>query len=218
MSEGKDKKGLTLEQAKEEILRLIQADGKINAELEAQPWNGVAGLPPVWVPEPVRARFRQARDRALYGWGYDVELLIERIDSYAEEGLPPFHEHPNGQPLDPEAYNEVVGFLAHLLWCVSLGAENGLKELGGERAVLGYQMDQGRRKQRRDALRRAMEDAILTFQHRRGRFPSYKELLERLDREPCQPLCDFATTLHPSSPVESLLSVAAARRFAPHHL
>ena len=97
--------------------------------VESLEYDGVNGLPPDWIPESSIWRFRQTRNYFLEDCGYTPALLEQRIDYYCENGIPPFHMHPNQKPVDKAALNLLLGFLANLRWVVSLGQSKGLTEL-----------------------------------------------------------------------------------------
>lgn len=113
----------------EQVQRIFAEEAMRIKELEDLQYDGVNGLPPDWIPAPTIDRFRRIRNCFLEDCGYPHELLKERIRYYRENGVPPFHVHPNDNPIDRPALNLLLGFLSRLEWVVSLGRGRGLKEL-----------------------------------------------------------------------------------------
>lgn len=135
-------------------------------ELETEKYDGVAGLPPEWVPESTRWRFRQIRNYFLERCGYSPELLVERIDYYSVKGMPLYDNHPNGRPVDIGAWNLLLGFLANLKWVSQLDPIDGLRELSGEYAAQGYAAAENRPNKQKSRLRMLAE---LTYKKLKNR-------------------------------------------------
>ena len=132
------------EEELEYVLHRLEAGSKLKAELEKPEYDGVMGVPPDWVPVPIIERFRQTRDRVLSDWGYTPEVAREWMDRYCrigEENDDWYYPsiYPSGRYLDSHNFEETIGILANLRWAISLGPEEGLKELSGTDARLGYQ-------------------------------------------------------------------------------
>jgi len=112
------------------------------AVLESQPYDGVQGLPPEWVPEPSLDRFRKVRE-TLFSWGYTSAQVCEWLDRYCRIGeadddwfIP--GRHPTGQEANSQLFEDSIGYLAHLRYASSLAPEKGLALLAGDDAVRGY--------------------------------------------------------------------------------
>ena len=132
------------EEEVEDVLNHLVAGDKRRAELERLEYDGVLWIPPGWVPVPIIERFRQTRDRVLDDWGYTPEMACEWMDRFCrigEENDDWFYPglYPNGRYLDTDRFLKTIGVLANLRWAISLGPEEGLKELSGTDTRLGYQ-------------------------------------------------------------------------------
>jgi hypothetical protein len=104
--------------------------GQLTAKRDTEPYDGVLGVLPEWVPQWHQDQFRKVRNELLdRQWpdgfrpsGADVRRWI---DAYAALG------DSQNEAYIPEEVCEKVGYLAHLRWAVSLGEEQGLSVLAG---------------------------------------------------------------------------------------
>ena len=120
-----------------------ELDAKRQAELEAKDYDGIVGLPPAWVPDPVLESFREMRDFMLKEWGYTREQSVEWINKAPQLGkeIKDWYEpykSPSGRVLDIPSFHRVIRYLADLRLAISIGPEEGLKMLSGDDAVRGY--------------------------------------------------------------------------------
>jgi hypothetical protein len=176
------------------VRRRLDEIDKRKAELEKSPYDGVLGVPPDWVPLPIIDRFRQTRDRVLSDWGYTPEVAREWIDRYCrigEENDDWFYpgNYPNGRYLDSDYFVKTIGVLANLRWAISLGPEEGLRELVGDHAVRGYKIvssgSEGGKTKGMNASQEKEEILKIAKQitDRRSRRPSDRELARLVVRE-----------------------------------
>jgi len=121
---------------------------------ERAPYDGIKGCPPAWVPEPHRKQFGLAR-RCLFF------LVEEKKVSYAEirsrfDYL--IKEKYGAIALaimkDPRHYDDHLQTLLTIYKANQLDEEEGLRQLAGETAVVGYRALTGYRK-RADVVDRA---------------------------------------------------------------
>lgn len=114
------------------MCKWIEADEARRERLENLPYDGVHGLPPEWMPDPVIDRFRRNRDYLL---GISPsDFLVSQVGSAIDGGsltVP-------GDALDSAAWIQIVHELAHVLYASQLGVSDGLKTIGGEISSLGY--------------------------------------------------------------------------------
>ena len=173
------------------VTAFLEGDEKYKADLEAQPYDGVRGLPPEWVPPPMIDRYRNARNRILDSWGYSPNEAVNWIDRYCRQGeedndwfFPA--KYPCGLELEPGYFSETIGILANLRWAVSLGPKNGLKELAGDRASQGFSTHEASKLRRKDNLRVLMETTFRKLRSTLNRDPTNLEVIQNLksDDEP----------------------------------
>lgn len=117
-------------------------------ERNSPDYDGVLGLPPDdWVPEWAINSFRHYRNRLLDVRGYTPSDLIKMIDQYRiyffEKDRDPSKfrfptVYPNGENVDLYCFQDEIGFLSWLKYCVDQGPENGLKLLAGGFAAKGW--------------------------------------------------------------------------------
>ena len=121
---------------------------KAKEERDNQKYDGVVGVPPGWVPEWAESFFRGYRNRLLDVRGYTPNELLTLINQYDEINNNPngFRwpaTYPNRQRVDPHCFQDEIGFLAWLRWCVDKGQKDGLEVLGGGFAVNGMKFNAG---------------------------------------------------------------------------
>jgi hypothetical protein len=129
------------------IDRAVEDTAKAIKERDNQDYDGVVGVPPEdWVPEWAINSFRHYRNRLLDVRGYMPSDLIKMIAQYrscfyAKDRDPskfcPPTVYPNGKNVDLYCFQDEIGFLSWLKWCVDQGPESGLKLLAGGFAAKG---------------------------------------------------------------------------------
>jgi hypothetical protein len=138
------------ELSEQDIAPLIQALEQRDAvyrRRDEQPYGGVLGRLPQWVPEWHQKQFEETRNRLLdtgvHGESLSPDIVQGYIKIYTELGVTrgstiakPGEQTDGPEWIPPEVMND-VGYLAHLLWAVSLGENRGLKELSGLTAARG---------------------------------------------------------------------------------
>ncbi len=129
------------------VQKTLEQTQKAIDEREIPVYDGVVGEPPDWVPEWAVLYFEGYRDRLRFVRKYEDSELLKWIDQFRKEYLdsivaPDFNcpeTYPNGQNVDPYCFEDEIGFLARLKWCVDQGKEIGLIELSGKNGLLGFQ-------------------------------------------------------------------------------
>ena len=130
------------------ICKWIDADASRRERLESLPYDGVHGLPPEWMPDPVIERFRRNRDYLLNISPSD--FLVCHVEVTANGGDPIIP----GDAQDSAAWIQTVHELAHVLYASRLSVSDGLKAVGGQISSLGHAR---REQQRQFGQRRGTE-------------------------------------------------------------
>ena len=133
--------------------RAVDDNAKAIKERDNQDYDGVVGEPPEeWVPEWAINSFRHYRNRLLDVRGYMPSDLIKMIGQYRncfyEKDRDPSKfrfptVYPNGRNVDLYCFQDEIGFLSWLKYCVDQGPEIGLKLLAGGFAAKGVEFSSG---------------------------------------------------------------------------
>lgn len=134
-----------------------------------QPYDGVFGVLPAWVPQPRRDDFTRTRDRLLdeqmYGECVTPQQILGWMNTYAAAG-----EGVDGGW--PDERGDEIGRLVNFRYAVSLGEKKGLMELGGVDAVRGRKLT--------DGIRHAHQVAHGTPDEKKSRWNKMQVEVDRL--------------------------------------
>lgn len=127
------------------LQKALEHTSQLHKCRNSQPYDGVAGRLPEWVPEWHKNEFRKIRDKLLdtplYGEEVSRENIILWMDNYCALGSLRVGVCSSGF-IPPEVWDD-VGYLAHIRYAVSLDKEKGLLLLAGEQAVKGERFSSG---------------------------------------------------------------------------
>jgi hypothetical protein len=92
-----------------------------------------------WVPPSIAKRYAYYYTKMYKEWKFshdEISVLLEQRDGVSQWTYPALY--PNGSPMEPDYFTEVVSFIAQIQWATQMSPENGIYELGGEFARRGY--------------------------------------------------------------------------------
>ena len=137
-----------LAQREQALLAWFERTDAIHEKRAEDPYDGVVGQLPEWVPKWHQEQFVFIRNRLLDNGYQGKKLTPEKIltfmNRYQDLG------EVEGDAYIPRELWDDIGSLAHLRWCVSLGDQRGLEILAGDDAVMGrsFRAAQQRKAQR----------------------------------------------------------------------
>lgn len=141
-------------EAVKERLAVLKAISHVPYDgVHGEPGNSEGtGEPAKWIPEWALKQFHTYRKRLLEIRGYQHAELLTLINKYSfhylgSDGPQGFlaipERYPSGDIVDPYCFEDEIGFLAWLKWCVDDGDQVGLSRLAGGFAVSGRKQKKG---------------------------------------------------------------------------
>ena len=158
-------------------------------------YDGVLGMLPEWVPEPVTTDFEHARNRIL-NWGFEPERITGWIDYYIDSmelaktdidspelnDIPQYPVvAPNGSNVNLAKFDDILTILTSIKMAISLGPDEGLKILGGSLAHSEYKRRIRMKGKKPKAIHNLFRENFNQLIKRLGRCPSPKEVMEALE-------------------------------------
>ena len=101
------------------------------------PFNGVLGSPPKWFPEIHAKEFTRLRDQILNTPFYEKKITHEQVVAWMDEWRDMHQQDGVISHSVPIELQEIIRKLSQYRHAVSLGGIEGLRLLGGEKAVMG---------------------------------------------------------------------------------